>query len=59
MLNTLQIIHWRKNKHTSDTVIFGPMSLEKPNAGKPVQLSEGFIIKQFYNTIWMPNWLTQ
>ena len=30
------------------------MSLEKPNAGKLVQLSEGFIIKQFQNTIWVP-----
>ena len=43
-----------KNKHTSDTVIFGLMSLEKPNAGKPVQLSKGSIIKQFQNTIWVP-----
>ena len=55
MLNTLQIINWRKqNKHTSDTVVFGPMSLEKPNAGKPVQLYEGFIIMQFLNTILVP-----
>ena len=30
------------------------MSPEKPNAGKPVQLSEGFIIMQFLNTIWVP-----
>ncbi len=30
-----------------ETIIFGPMSLEKPNVGKPVQLSEGFLIKQF------------
>ena len=30
------------------------MSPEKPNAGKPIQLSEGFIIKQFQNTIWVP-----
>ena len=29
-----------------DTIIFGLMSLEKPNAGKLVQLSEGFLIKQ-------------
>jgi len=30
------------------------MSPEKPNAGKLVQLSEGFIIKQFHNTILVP-----
>ena len=54
MLNILQIIKWRKNKNTSDTIIFGLMSPEKPNAGKSVQLSEGFIIKQFQNTIWVP-----
>jgi len=29
------------------------MSPEKPNAGKPMQLSEGFIIMQFLNTIWV------
>ena len=34
-----------------DTIIFGPMSPEKPNAGKPVQRSEGFLIKQYQNTI--------
>ena len=28
-----------------DTIIFGPMSPKNPNAGKPVQLSEGFLIK--------------
>jgi len=41
--------HQLKETETStqnDTVIFGPMSPEKPNAGKPVQLPEGFIIKQ-------------
>jgi len=38
----------------SDTVVFGPMSPEKPNAGKLVQLYEGFIILQFLNTIWVP-----
>lgn len=27
------------------------MSLEKPNAGKPVELSEGFLIKQYHGTI--------
>ena len=37
-----------------DTIIFGPMSPEKPNAGKPVQLSEGFLIKQYQSTIWVP-----
>ena len=31
------------------------MSTEKPNAGKPVQLSKGFLIKQFQSTIWVPN----
>ena len=30
------------------------MFSKKPNAGKPVQRSEGFIIKQFQNTIWVP-----
>jgi len=30
-----------------DTIIFGPMYLEKSNVGKPVQLSEGFLIKQY------------
>jgi len=45
----MQIINWRRNKHTSDTVIFGLMSLEKPNVGKLVQLSEGFIINSEYN----------
>jgi len=30
------------------------MSPEKTNAGKPVQLSKGFIVKQFQNTIWVP-----
>ena len=29
------------------TIIFGPMSPEKPNARKLVQLSEGFLIKQY------------
>ena len=37
-----------------DTIIFGPMSLEKPNAGKPVQLSKGFLIKQYQSKIWVP-----
>jgi len=36
-----------------DTIIFGPMSSKKPNAGKPVQLSEGFLIKQYQSTIWV------
>jgi len=44
----------KKNKHTSDTIVFGPMSLKKLNARKSVQLSEGFIIMQFLNTIWVP-----
>jgi len=39
----------------NDTVIFGPTSPEKPNVGKSVQLSEGFLIKQFQSTIWVPN----
>ena len=30
------------------------MSPEKLNEGKSVQLSESFIIKQFHNTIWIP-----
>ena len=34
-----------------DTIIFGPMSQEKLNVGKPVQLSEGFLIKQYQSTI--------
>ena len=37
----------------NDTIIFGPMSSEKPNVGKPVQLSEGFLIKQYQSTIWV------
>ena len=37
-----------------DTIIFGLMSLEKPNVGKSVQLSEGFLIKQYQSTIWVP-----
>jgi len=36
-----------------DTIIFGLMSLEKPNVGKPMQLSEGFLIKQHQSTIWV------
>ena len=40
--------------NTIDTVIFGQMSPEKPNVGKLVQLSKGFIIMQFLNTIWVP-----
>ena len=36
-----------------DTIIFGPMSPEKPNVGKPVQLSEGFLIKQYQSIIWV------
>ena len=39
----------------NDTVIFGPMPPEKPNVGKLVQLSEGFLIKQYQSTIWVPN----
>ena len=35
----------------NDTIIFGSMSLEKPDVGKPVQLSEGFRIKQYQSTI--------
>ena len=31
-----------------DTIIFGPMSLEKPNAGKPVQLFRGFYYYEIY-----------
>ena len=34
-----------------DIIIFGPMSPEKPKAGKLVQLSEGFLIKQYQSTI--------
>ena len=37
-----------------DTIIFGPLSSKKPNVGKPVQLSEGFLIKQYQSTIWVP-----
>jgi len=29
------------------------MSPEKPNVGKPVQLFEGFLIKQYQSTIWV------
>ena len=50
--------HQLKETETStqnDTIIFGPMSSEKPNAGKSVHLSEGFLIKQFQSTIWVPN----
>ena len=36
-----------------DTIIFGPISPEKPNAGKLVQRSEGFLIKQYQSTIWV------
>ena len=46
--------HELKETETStqnDIVIFGPMFLEKPNARKPVQLFEGFLIKQFQSTI--------
>jgi len=39
----------------NDTVNFGLVSPEKPNVGKPVQLSEGFLIKQYQSTIWVPN----
>ena len=38
----------KENKHTSDTVIYGQMSPEKPNAGKPVHLFWGFIIMQYF-----------
>jgi len=37
-----------------DTIIFGLMSPEKPNVGKLVHLSEGFLIKQYQSTIWVP-----
>ena len=37
-----------------DTIIFGLMSPEKPNVEKPMQLSEGFLIKQYQSTIWVP-----
>jgi len=50
--------HQLKETETStqnDTIIFEPMSSEKPNAGKPVQRFEGFLIKQFQSTIWVPN----
>jgi len=30
------------------------MSPEKPNAGKQVRLSKGFLIKQYQSTIWVP-----
>jgi len=36
-----------------DTIIFGPVSTKKPNARKPMQLSEGFLIKQYQSTIWV------
>jgi len=36
-----------------DTIIFVLMSPEKPNTGKLVQLSEGFLIKQYQSTIWV------
>ena len=39
----------------NDTVIFGPMSPEKPNVRKLVQLFGGFLIKQYQSTIWVPN----
>ena len=34
-----------------NTIIFGLISAEKPNVGKLVQLSEGFLIKQYQSTI--------
>ena len=37
----------------NDTIIFGPMSPGKPNAGKMVQLSEDFLIKKYQSTIWV------
>lgn len=37
-----------------DTIIFGPMSPEKPNVGKSVQLYESFLIKHYHSTIWVP-----
>lgn len=43
-----------KTSTQNDTVIFGPMSIEKPSVGKSVQLFEGFLIKQFQSTIWVP-----
>ena len=36
-----------------DTIIFGLMSQEKPNVRKLVQLSDGFLIKQYQSTIWV------
>ena len=36
-----------------DTIIFGPISPEKPNVGKSVQLFEGFLSKQYQSTIWV------
>ena len=37
----------------NDTVTFEPMSPEKHNAGKSMQLSEGFLIEQYLSTIWV------
>jgi len=37
----------KENKHTSDNVIFGPMSSEKPNVENQCSYLEGFIIMQF------------
>jgi len=39
----------------NDTIISGPMSAEKPNVGKLVQLSDGFLMKQYQSTIWVLN----
>ena len=37
-----------------ETIIFGLMSLEKPNVGKSMYLHYGFLIKQYQSTIWVP-----
>jgi len=37
-----------------NSIIFGLMSSEKPNVRKPMPLSEGFLDKQYQNTIWVP-----
>jgi len=50
----------KENKHTSDTIIFGPMSPEKLNVGKSVQLFRGFYYYAVYlSTIGCLNRFTQ
>ena len=44
---TLQQLKETRTNTPYDTIIFGLMSLEKPNAGKPMQQFEGFLIKQY------------